>query len=350
MSSPQNPARSLRLALTLLCLGSLLCACKVTRPGRSLPLVMSQDLEIAADEPIDVEIENRAGSVDVRAFPKLETVSVRAWNTFAQNRQDTPGWVSASLDRSAAGTLVLRVLSAPQEINASAVGIRVGVPTLGSVHIVNSAGQVIVRDWNGALDVQNNVSTETGGSVDARTFHDISQSISVLTRRGDANLCVGEHSTGLVEVRGDRGHNVDVERVQVGNIRDGVRWQGVIGNAQSKIIVRAEEGAASLTVGKQDIREPSTLKADVLATLVPVKKDVVPQRGRFRPPVPEIKMPRTVRLPASGRAVAPTPPVEPAEVTVIPEAPVAVEKAALPPMDPFQDPTQEPIPAPAPQR
>lgn len=251
------------LALAL----ALLPGCRATRQGRDVPVQVAEGFVLGPDDRVWVEIENREGTVDVRADPTLESLTVRAWKCQTKSAADVPSWVSSSLDRVGKGHVVLRLLSAPQEPGAEPVSLRVRVPNLGGVRVVNSGGQVTIRGFRGTLDVQNGVASGRGGNVDARTWFDIASDITVASQSGDVRVDVGKASSAQVHLRGFFEAGVDTaDAACVNPLSSARRWTGILNppinsigetiEPTARFDIRAENGSTRLLLGREPAPKP----------------------------------------------------------------------------------------------
>ncbi|HYF15490.1 MAG TPA: hypothetical protein VD971_10515 [Phycisphaerales bacterium] len=238
------PHRRLPAAL-LVCLAA--CGCSTHPIGRSVPVQARGDA--APGGSLRVEIENTMGSIQLDVDARADGPVVQASSLGSGGDGPAPeGWVAAQLDAAASGP-VLRVLAGDPTGSGTPVNLRITVPTALGVSVRNNGGAVTLIGVNGPLDISNGLATGRGGKVTVTTSRDLSGPVTIKTRTGDIIFAAGPGTSGRFELRGARGSTVLAPAAR-NSESAGAILRITLGNADKPFILRADDGAVTVRVGK----------------------------------------------------------------------------------------------------
>lgn len=215
---------------------------------------------IDASIPIEIEVDNKLGSVEVIADPQARRAFVEARITSALSvtkpNPDTEAlarrWISADM-RSRPDKRVLRVLSARPAADESdiRVGLVIRVPRIDGIRVRNTGGSVRIVGFDGPVTVQNGLKGGAGGGIDLLTIKEFRAPITAQTTTGDIRLRVGETSTASLTASADKGEIGVASRTAV---LDNVKvtralWSGRINQGANPVDLRTGEGSITVEVG-----------------------------------------------------------------------------------------------------
>jgi hypothetical protein len=229
--------------VTLVVLASLVWLVGCAGSERVTSVETPEDLRLLA-----VEVENFRGQVEVRVDEGRNDVAVegRAFGVAFENDVDADGELAravtldAMYDESEPGIGVVRVRTRSlREVEDHAVALRVLVPRLDGVRVVNRGGLVEVVGGRGRVEIENHQ-----GPVEFRTDHPMRDEAQVLVTDGSVYWQVPPGSTGVYDLETLDGESVIKNRVSDADrtyaSRDVVQTNVAGGN--NRVVLRTNRG------------------------------------------------------------------------------------------------------------
>ncbi len=225
-----------------------------------VPISTPKGPELIYTGPLQVDIENQLGSVEVRVDPKLSAPVIRSAVYVDRAQKFTPGWVVARLVEVENEPAALQVVATSPEGTKLPVRLIVSVPKIYGLRVSNNNGTVRATNIVGSVEIFNGMATMRGGDVWVELAQPATSEVRVRTTQGDAFVTAPAGSAGNISVRGELGAAIDdftgkLRQAQ----RDRFGTSGVLGDLDVSHEVRADNGKATFRVLKE---EPVAKKAE----------------------------------------------------------------------------------------
>lgn len=250
--------------LTRAGLGLVACAAISGCSGRSyigrsvaidglVPVQTVKGAELSYTGPLQIDIDNAIGSVEVRVDPKLAAPVVRSAVYLERAQKFTPGWVVAKLVDVDGEVANLQIVATPPEGTRLPVRLIVSVPKVFGLRITNNNGPVRATNLAGPIEVFNGMATMKGGDVYIELAQPAVAPIRVRSSQGDVVVSVPAGSAGSASVRGEHGAAIEDNTGKLRQAqRDRFGTSGVLSDLKILHEVRADNGKATLRVRAED--------------------------------------------------------------------------------------------------
>jgi len=219
-----------------------------------LPATIKYD----ASRPIQVDVENKGGSVEVVVNPRLErprvtcrVVDLKTGEPTKDEKARARQWISANLT-SRASSMLLRVVNNRGALEGSGqfIWISIEIPTCNGVRIRNSAGGVSLKDVSGPLDVSNGFGSGEGGPITVNTSQRLSDPVTLNTSEGQVILVMSGRSSGTIDLATANGPVEMRDRTaQITNVlQTASTWTGVLNDPSNAFKLRSGGGLVRVEI------------------------------------------------------------------------------------------------------
>jgi hypothetical protein len=219
-----------------------------------LPATIKYD----ASRPIQVDVENKGGSVEVKVNPKLErprvtcrVVDLKTGEPSKDEKARARQWISANLT-SRAASMLLRVVNNRGALEGTGqfIWISIEIPTCNGVRIRNSAGGVTLKDVSGPIDVANGFGSGEGGPITVNTSQRLSDPVTLNTSEGPVILAMSGRSSGTIDLATANGPVEMRDRTaQITNVvQTAATWTGVLNDPSNAFKLRSGGGLVRVEI------------------------------------------------------------------------------------------------------
>lgn len=211
------------------------------------------------DRPLNIDIENVRGSVEVEVVSGLTKPTLQAWvldesNQFMRLTDDAlvKSWYAAEI-LSVQGRPVFRIMTTRgKETKPTYVKLLVQTPTCDGIRVRNSGGPVTLRGVGGELAVENGYKGGEGGDITVITSRRIAESVNLRTTHGNVALHVPTNSQGVLEINTPKGQpQVNVRGDGLDSVRKTLTtFRGSLNGGSKAWQFLSAEGNVRLEVGR----------------------------------------------------------------------------------------------------
>ncbi len=250
-----------RLTLTSLAASLLIASggCSLTVPTTNAVKIQQSPTTTQSDRAMQIDIENRNGSVSLSVEPRLTKPVVEAvvWDESGKfmkqvDEKVVKTWYVADIITQN-GRPVMRVLTSRDESKVPAfVKLVIRVPSCDGIRVRNTGGDVTLKGVSGPITVENGFRGGIGGDVTISTQSRVSDDIKVTTTKGDVMVHFTPNSQGKIEITSLKG------RVEFAARTEGVTHQkrtantstAILNGGKNLITLSTQEGTARLDIGE----------------------------------------------------------------------------------------------------
>ncbi|MEK6701850.1 MAG: DUF4097 family beta strand repeat-containing protein [Planctomycetota bacterium] len=237
-----------------------LAGCGLTVPTTNVVNVQQSPTTAKSDRAMQIDIENRNGSVSLSVEPRLTKPIVEAvvWDEsgkFMKQVDDkiVKTWYTADIIMQE-GRPIMRVLTSRTDDGKvpAFVKLVIRVPSCDGIRVRNTGGDITLKGVSGPMTVENGFRGGVGGDITISTQARVADDIKVTTTKGDISVHFTPNSQGRIEITSLKG------KVEFAARTDGVSKQKRTANASTAILnggknlisLSTQEGTARLDIGE----------------------------------------------------------------------------------------------------
>lgn len=245
---------SLSLAAALLAAASIAgCA----RPNKTrLPIDVPADANWDVKAPVDLDITNASGTVDIRHKTDIKEpwIDVKRSRPRPTGEMGGPGRDPAQfaearlIPASGSGRNTIVITSTAGDIASPDewARITVWVPSLGSVKIKNSGGFVAVNNPSGTVDIRNQTTKAGSGNITFRAGV-MNQDVTLISDGGTVECSMHPDSSMRLDCNTGSGTvHVTSQGVLTGVSAKQGTWSGVLNAGQARCTINTSDGDVTL--------------------------------------------------------------------------------------------------------